>query len=321
MKGAKLFFPEAAGSNPPMLRRNVLIFHTGALGDFVMSWPLALAVGRVFAQSRVIYVTHGQKGRLAETALRVESADIESGWQVLWNESPKLAETHVRCLNTAAIVFSFVSSDDDLWARNVRLLAPQAQLVTLQTRPPAGYSGHASQYLLEQLSAQVVVATAIEQMLRSIADRGVGAARNDRHAIIIHPGSGSPKKNWPLERYIALAEQLKSDGFEVRATLGEVEQERWSEDEISRLKRVATVLQPPTYLDLWKELVSAKAVITNDTGPAHLAGMIGVPTLVLYRSTDPRVWKPLGPRVQAIESSGSDGPALADVMKNLRSVL
>src|SRR5688500_10724765 len=63
-----------------MLRRNVLIFHAGALGDFVLSWPLALALGRLYPQSRVIYVTAGQKGALAERVLRVDSTDIESGW-------------------------------------------------------------------------------------------------------------------------------------------------------------------------------------------------------------------------------------------------
>lgn len=46
--------------------RNVLIFHAGALGDFVRSWPLGLALGRLYPQSRVIYITHRQKGQLAE---------------------------------------------------------------------------------------------------------------------------------------------------------------------------------------------------------------------------------------------------------------
>src|SRR5438067_1389585 len=54
-----------------MLRRNVLIFHSGAMGDFILTWPLALALGRLFPQSRIFYVTHRQKGLLAERVLRV----------------------------------------------------------------------------------------------------------------------------------------------------------------------------------------------------------------------------------------------------------
>ena len=65
------------------LRRNILLFHLGALGDFVVTWPLALALARIYPQSRLFFVTHGQKGALAEKVLRVESADIEAGWHHL----------------------------------------------------------------------------------------------------------------------------------------------------------------------------------------------------------------------------------------------
>ena len=72
-------------------RRNVLIFHAGALGDFVLTWPLALALGRVYPQSRVYYVTHGSKAALAEKVLRVEGSDIEGGWSALHSPDAALS--------------------------------------------------------------------------------------------------------------------------------------------------------------------------------------------------------------------------------------
>src|SRR5580693_10240067 len=75
-----------------MLLRNVLIFHSGALGDFVQTWPLGLALGRLYPQSRVIYVTQRQKGLLAERALRLEFADVESGWHHLFGDAARLPE-------------------------------------------------------------------------------------------------------------------------------------------------------------------------------------------------------------------------------------
>src|SRR5215213_3534079 len=94
----------------PMLRRNVLIFHSGALGDFVLTWPLALALGRLFPQSRIFYVTHGQKGALAEKVLRVESLDQEAGWHHLFTEAPALPERPAKVLAGAQYVFSFVAA-------------------------------------------------------------------------------------------------------------------------------------------------------------------------------------------------------------------
>ena len=47
---------------------------TSALGDFIITWPLAMSLSRLYPQSRILYITHGQKGELAEAVLRVESA-------------------------------------------------------------------------------------------------------------------------------------------------------------------------------------------------------------------------------------------------------
>ena len=84
-----------------MLRRNILIFHQAALGDFVVSWPLALALGRLFPQSRIMYVTAGQKGKLAEKAIRTESIDVENGWHHLHGDAPSLPEPARKTLGNA----------------------------------------------------------------------------------------------------------------------------------------------------------------------------------------------------------------------------
>src|SRR5688500_11527729 len=160
-----------------MLRRNVLIFHAGALGDFVLSWPLALALGRLYPQSRVIYVTASQKGALAERVLRVDSTDIEAGWHGLFRGEPTLPEPAARLFGGAHTIFSFIATDGDPWTANVRRLAPDVNLIPLAPRPPDGYTGHASSHLLEQLRPHPVVHAALAQLMRSVAERGISVAR------------------------------------------------------------------------------------------------------------------------------------------------
>src|SRR4051794_1168004 len=119
------------------IRRNVLIFHQGALGDFVLTWPLAMAAGRLFAQSRVVYVTHAGKGALAEKVLRVESADAEGGWHALFSSQPTpLPERAQKLLEGAHTVVSFVANPEDAWTQNVSKLVPGAQIVCVQSKPP-----------------------------------------------------------------------------------------------------------------------------------------------------------------------------------------
>ena len=144
-------------------------------------------------------------------------------------------------------------------------------------------------------------------MLASISDAGIRWPRNlDAGPIAVHPGSGSPDKCWPVDSYLHLIEQLHHAGHRCHIILGEVELERWPADQISRLHSAEEIVHPATYFDLLNELSHCSAFIGNDSGPGHLAGIIGIPSVVLFGPTDPAVWKPLGPRVTAIRRQPLD---------------
>jgi ADP-heptose:LPS heptosyltransferase len=288
-----------------MLRRNVLIFHLGALGDFILTWPFALALSRIYPQSRVIFVTHGEKGQLAEKVLRLESSDVETGWHGLFNETPALPERAEKLLLGAHAIYTFLSPTP-IWLANVNRLNSLAKLVAMEPKPPADFSSHASQWLLEQLKDHPIERAATEQILRSVADRGVGFTRKPGRDILIHPGSGSPAKCWPLVNFLELAAKFKENGTGVRFLIGEVERERWSSSDLDRLGGAGELREPKSYAQLLVELSTAAAFIGNDSGPGHLAGIIGVPTFSIFTSTKPEQWQPLGPRVQAVSAPTVD---------------
>lgn len=285
------------------LRRNILLFHQGALGDFIVTWPLALAMARVFAQSRVFYVTSGQKGALAEKALRVESVDVEGGWHHLFSESPQLPESAARLLSGAQWIINFVADRNDRWSQNVKTIAPQAAMVPLSTIPKPDFSGHITAQLLEQLKPWPVIEAAQDQMLKSIASRGIGFSPRVDGPVVLHPGAGSGKKCWPPERFLELAERLSSAGRLVQFVLGEVELERWPARQIEQFSAAAEVCRPQTLVGLMDLLTRAAAFVGNDSGPGHLAGILGLPAISIFGPNDPSRWKPLGPRVRVI-----DGP-------------
>jgi heptosyltransferase III len=285
------------------LRRNILLFHQGALGDFVLTWPVAIALARIHPQSRVFYVTNSQKGRLAERTLGVEWADAEAGWHSLFTEDGTLPDAPGRLLAGAHSIVSFLAPANGPWAANVRRLAPEANLLVINPKPPADYAGHVTEFQREQLRPWPAAHAAIEEILRSIHTRGISVARSAQtDHIVIHPGSGSPGKNWPIDRYLELIQQLRNTGQPVRVLLGEVEEERWGADVPARLGAIASVGRPNTYLELLAELLSGLAFIGNDSGPGHLAGISGVPTLSLFGASDPARYKPLGPRVRIVRA-------------------
>ncbi len=119
---------------------------------------------------------------------------------------------------------------------------------------------------------------------------------------LIHPGSGSPSKNHRLQFYLDLAEMLRHSNYaDVRFILGPAEDEQMvqglAREKIHRPKDVEALAQ---------ELACASLYIGNDSGVSHLSGVLGTPTIALYKKTDPEVWGVLGRRVINIQSSDED---------------
>jgi ADP-heptose:LPS heptosyltransferase len=301
-----------------MLRRNILIFHQAALGDFIVTWPLAMALSRILPQNRIIYVTHSQKGALAERVLRVESTDSEAGWHLLLApDAPALPERPAKLLEGAGMTISFYGGASDTLASGLTRLAPHAKVISLKTTQPS--DGHVTAGLVQQLQqSQPPLATAMEQMLRSIESRGVGHSLTPSDRIVIHPGAGKEANRWPAKHFVELVQRLRDAGKSVRVILGEAELERMERDAIADFGRLAEVVSPPTLIGLLQELEAATAFVGNDSGPAHLSGVIGVPTVCLFGpNSDPLRWKPLGPKVTIVANQSLDTITPAAVYTHL----
>jgi heptosyltransferase III len=290
----------------PVLRRNVLIFHLGALGDFVLTWPLAMALSRLFAQSRIVYITHGQKAALAEKVLRVDSADIEGGWHELYCGAPKLPPPAAQLLAGAHRIFSFVSGPTDSWISNVRCLEPAAEVVRLEPRPPEAYRGHFTDFVVEQLGSSPAIQAALIAMIRAINDRGIATRATRGEYIVIHPGSGGQHKCWPRDRFLELIRLLTKAGKCPRVVLGEAEIDRWPASDVARFQSLAEVVRPTGLIDLFDHLTAARVAVMNDSGPAHLSSIIGTPTLCLFGPSNPSIWRPIGPHVSLIHQDPLD---------------
>lgn len=304
----------------------MLIFHQAALGDFVVTWPVAIAMGRLFPQSRILYVAPSSKGRLAERAIGVESVDIETGWHSLHSEDCKLPAANEKLVAGAHTVISFVSDALSGWERNIRQINPDCIVVSLSTKPasepqplqdegvPPALRGHVCEIILRQLKPWPTLYASVLQILRSIHDRGVGYRRSPDGSVVIHPGAGKAEKCWPVDRFAELANRLREAGRRVRVLLGEAELETWSAGAIDSISRAAEVRKPGTFVDLLNELGTAGTFVGNDSGPSHLAGIVGVPTVALFGAPSTR-WRPLGPNVTVIERASLAQIPVEDIVR------
>jgi ADP-heptose:LPS heptosyltransferase len=130
----------------------------------------------------------------------------------------------------------------------------------------------------------------------------------------IHPGSGSPHKNWPLERFLETAEILR-DLYQVQLIflLGPVEQESGLILNGIQARGWPVIRGLPLPL-LAGVLSLCAGYLGNDSGVSHLAAALGVPTVVLFGPTDPAFWSPQGPAVRILKPSIHCAPCDRETM-------
>ncbi|MCS6946820.1 MAG: glycosyltransferase family 9 protein, partial [Steroidobacteraceae bacterium] len=124
---------------------------------------------------------------------------------------------------------------------------------------------------------------------RAYAER-LAAAAAPRGLLIISACSSHPRRNWLPERYAAVATHaIRRHGLQVILTGGPGAHERTMADQI-----IAACSEPlvdtvgrDTLPELLALLERATALVTPDSGPAHMATMVGTPVIGLYAATNP----------------------------------
>ncbi|MBI2498364.1 MAG: glycosyltransferase family 9 protein [Opitutae bacterium] len=104
--------------------------------------------------------------------------------------------------------------------------------------------------------------------------------RTGRH-VILHPGAAQPTREWPRERFEDMAIRLRAAGWRV-TLLGE---------------------QAGDLEQLLVTLATADRFIGNDSGPGHLAALLGVPTFTIIGSHPPEHFHPLHPQAAWVEGA------------------
>ena len=128
------------------------------------------------------------------------------------------------------------------------------------------------------------------------------------HLVVIFPGSGNPAKNWPADKFAALASTL-SKRASVAVILGPAES---SLEPIFRERGVAALkdLDLPTVAAIARLAV---AFVGNDSGVSHLAAAVGTPGLAIFGPTDPARWRPLGGRIDILRRNPIDSIEVEEV--------
>ena len=136
--------------------------------------------------------------------------------------------------------------------------------------------------------------------------------RPDRPVVALCPGStNSRAKRWPAERFAALADLLVEEaGAQVLlvGSAGELEVSRAVSD---AARHAPIMLTGATDLAETAALLSVcDLLVTNDTGPAHLAAALARPVVVIFGPTDPTTTRPFSALAELVREPPECAPCM-----------
>jgi heptosyltransferase-3 len=293
----------------PHLR--LLVIRAGALGDCLLMLPALAALRIHFPQARIEVMGYPRRwewvlGRgLVDAVHTIE----RPGMHLLFCEATEVPQSLKTFLRAYDVILSYRPDPDGVFARNLRTLSERLVLSQAPFPPPPP-KVHVADYALNLVAELGVhLPTSVPCLPLTSTDLMLiqpffSTHRIDHAAarlVVVHPGSGSEAKRWPLENFAALLEALTAEP-RVRIVVVAGYAEAGVVDRLLPLLRDAKPLVaidwllPPT-----AALIAHAAVfVGHDSGLTHLAAAFGRPTVALFGPTDPEIWGPRGEAVTIV---------------------
>ena len=278
----------------------ILVIRGGAIGDFILTLPALSALRQQFpnAKLEVLGYPHiaqlAVAGGLADAVRSIEARPLAGFFARGGVLEPELQEYFA----SFPIIVSYLFDPDGIFEINVRRSC-KGQFIAGRHRPDESKNEHATAVFLEPLKRLAIFdGDPIPRMpVRSdIEKQGC--------CIAIHPGSGSEKKNWPLEKWIELTRQLlEKPNASVLVVGGEAEATKIQRMRSSLPKERAEIVFNLPLPKLAERIAGCSFFIGHDSGITHLAAAVGVPTVALWAETNEAVWRPLGEHVTIVRSA------------------
>jgi ADP-heptose:LPS heptosyltransferase len=260
----------------------IVILRALGLGDFCTGVPALKALRRAFSTHRLLLAAPAWQTGLAKGL--VDDVVATDGLTTL---SPAL---HDAVLAVNLHGRGPQSTRALLAAAPRRLCAFRHPAVDATGGSPAWRDGeHDRRRWCRLLAERLEIATHPDDLRLDVPDV---AAPVRPGAVIVHPGASAAARRWPARSFAAVARAVADAGYEVAVTGTPAEAPLCRAVVEGSGRRVDVFAGTTTVEQLAATVACAAAVITNDTGVAHLASAYGTPSVVLFGPVPPAAWGP-----------------------------
>lgn len=155
-------------------------------------------------------------------------------------------------------------------------------------------------------------------------ERLTGLEISDNNFIVIHPWSSNPEKELRQDKFRQLSARLSRE-IHCRIVLIGGQEEAKRSGELCEGLPVIDLSGKTTLLELSGLLKRSKLLVSVDSGPMHLAAVLGTPVVAIFRKNPPAVsavrWGPVGAQHIIIENDTIKNVNLEEVLNGIRKAL
>ena len=286
--------------SPVKNEKNLLFVHQGALGDFIVTFPVLRCLGHDYG--RIDGVCRTGFGHLAKHLAIIDGFYPQDAarFATLYSTDIDSRVSDLLQAYECVLLFSFSEALENAVRRvkadGVHRIPPW---------PRTEESIHVTEFLFHHLKAKNML-----PKTATITDHDTGKPKDPAYfrripvpgaRIIISPGAGNDSKRWPLAGYLQLAEWLTESGFDPEWVVGPAERDL--EAALSaRPASAGPIHRPRSLVQLADLLQSVDGYVGNDSAVSHLAAFMGLPAVVLFGPSDPKRWRPVGPLVTVLQA-------------------
>jgi heptosyltransferase III len=285
----------------------ILVIRGGAIGDFILTLPALKALRHAYPETHIEILGYKHIAVLAENRFYAQALrSIEYGPLArFFANSSELPAELAEYFPSFDLIVSYLYDPDKVFETNVRrcgvqnLICGPARIVE--------HAGHAARQLAQPVEELgITVADLTEKVFPSVEDRKFArefVGTIPQPVVAIHPGSGSPEKNWPLENWISLFSD--GSGFVDSECLMVISGEA-DEDQTRQLERqwkdCAVLFAKNLPLPYLAAVLEHSIFIGHDSGISHLAAAAGANCILLFGPTNPDVWAPKNNNVRILRA-------------------
>jgi ADP-heptose:LPS heptosyltransferase len=303
-----------------LANRRVIISRTDSIGDVILTLPLCYYIKNTFPNTTILFLGRNYTRAILEEC---DAIDEVHAWDEMESLPVQARHQALKTLNADVIIHVFPKKEIAATAKKAKIpirigtshrtfhLLTCNHRVNFTRKNAIEHESQLNFHLLRPFGKKIL--PSLKEVNELV--EGYGKDRSKRlpseiekllesadKKVILHPKSKGSAIEWPLEKYLKLANKLSNQGFRVFFSGTEAEGKTFR-SHLLKKEGIFDISGKLSLLEFIMFIRRADHLVACSTGPLHIAAISGVHAIGLYmdeRPIHPGRWKPIGENVDVI---------------------